>query len=355
MAVLVEAISVIVRIESVWRSFNGGWEAFLETIPNRTYCADDSIARVGFMAPKDVEAYVSVLETGGLVFRRDGQAVDFAVVDQLRGPTVPAPWLEYSRVVVDDMAVFACWLAGEHFTGLSVPDGWSFSKSLSRAPGFVPNAKVEERMTFLRREGGVDVYRDEQSGKEMFVGRPRMEGDQEPVLFTRLEAACQQVLQADAQIEALVTADDQDAVARVRREIEREVLPSVARIAEGAGNQMAFSHFALGLTLRVLGRREDALRAFLRANELQERVPNTLLEVVRCLGELGGAEEALPFARIATEADPKSAAAWGNLAACLCELGQLGEARVAIDRAVALDPSDAINLSLRDRIHRQGQ
>ena len=53
--------------------------------------------------------------------------------------------------------------------------------------------------------------------------------------------------------------------------------------------------------------------------------------------------------------DPKSAAAWGNLAACLCELGQLGEARVAIDRAVALDPSDAINLSLRDRIHRQGQ
>jgi tetratricopeptide (TPR) repeat protein len=180
-----------------------------------------------------------------------------------------------------------------------------------------------------------------------------LEGDQRPVLFTRLEAACHEVLRADAQSESLEASGDQDAVARVRRKIEDEVLPSVAKIAEGAGNQMAFSHFALGLTLRVLERREEALRAFLKANELQEGAPNTLLEIVRCLGELGRVVEALPFARTATAADPTSAAAWGNLAACLHELGQFGEACVAIDRAVALDPLDAINLRMRDRIHRR--
>ena len=353
MAVLVEAISVIVRNDSVRRFFEGGWEAFVQTIPNRSFCADDAIARVGFMAPADVEAYVSVLEAGGLVFRRDGQAVDFAVVDQLHGPTVATPWLEYSKIVVDDMVVSACWLAGEDFSELAVPDGWNFSNSLSRAPGFVPSAEVDERMTILRREGGVDVYRDEQSGKEVFVGRPRMEGDQGPVLFTRLEAASHEVLRADAQMVSLEASGDQDAVARVRRKLEDEVLPTVARIAEGAGNQMAFSHFALGLTLRVLGRREQALRAFLKANELQERVLNTLLEVVRCLGELGRVEEALPFARTATEADPTSAAAWGNLAACLHELGEFDEARSSIDLAVALDPLDSINVGLRDRIHRR--
>lgn len=353
MAVLVEAISVIVRNDSVRRSFEGGWEGFLRTIPNRSFCADDSVARVGFMSPADVDAYVSVLEAGGLVFRRDGLAVDFAVVDQMYGPTVEAPWLTYSKVVVDDMAVSACWLTGEQFMDLSVPDGWDFSSSLSHAPGFVPNAEVDERMTFLRREGGVDVYRDERSGKEMFVGRPVLEGDTRPVLFTRLEAACHEVLRADAQSESLEASGDQDSVARVRRKIEDEVLPSVAGIAEGAGSQMAFSHFALGLTLRVLGRREEALRAFLKANELQQGVPNTLLEVVRCLGELGRADEALPFARTATEADPASAAVWGNLAACLYEIGEFDEARVAIDRAIPLDPHDSVNLSLRDRIDRR--
>jgi len=353
MAVPVEAISVIVRNDSVHRSFEGGWDAFLRTIPNRSFCADDSIARVGFMSPADVGAYVSVLEAGGLVFRRGGQPVDFAVVDQLPGPTVPTPWLEYSKLVVDDMAVSACWLSGGDFTELSVPDGWNYAESLSRAPGFVPNAEVDERMTFLRREGGVDVYRDEHSGKEVFVGRPSIDGDQQPVLFTRLEAVCHEVLRADAQLASLEASGDHDAVARVHRKLEDEELPAVTRIAEGAGNQMAFSHFALGLTLRVLGRREEALHAFLKANELQERVSNTLLEVVRCLGELGRAEEALPFAQAATEADPTSAAAWGNLAACLFELGQFREARGAIDRAIPLDPLDSINLSLRGRIHRR--
>jgi hypothetical protein len=42
MAVLVEAISVIVRNDSVHRSFEGGWDAFLRTVPDRSYCADGS-------------------------------------------------------------------------------------------------------------------------------------------------------------------------------------------------------------------------------------------------------------------------------------------------------------------------
>ena len=81
MAVLVEPISVVVRRDAINTRFIGGWPAFLESIPNRTLCADADLARVGFMSPDDVKAYASELEAGGLVFLLDGEAQDFALLD----------------------------------------------------------------------------------------------------------------------------------------------------------------------------------------------------------------------------------------------------------------------------------
>lgn len=90
MAVLVEAISVIVRRDAITARFSGGWHQFLAIVPNSTMCSDEDLARVGFMSPPDIEAFVRRLEKGGLTFVRDGQAVDIVVVDQMRGPTMPA-------------------------------------------------------------------------------------------------------------------------------------------------------------------------------------------------------------------------------------------------------------------------
>ena len=61
MAVLVEALSVIVRRDAIVRKYRGGWQEFLQHVPNNTFCTDDELARVGFMHPKDVEAYVTHL------------------------------------------------------------------------------------------------------------------------------------------------------------------------------------------------------------------------------------------------------------------------------------------------------
>ena len=47
MAVLVEAISVIVRRPAIDERFNGGWPAFLQAIPNRMGCHGNDLARVG--------------------------------------------------------------------------------------------------------------------------------------------------------------------------------------------------------------------------------------------------------------------------------------------------------------------
>ena len=82
MAVLVEAISVIVRRDAIESKYLGGWDAFEKDSPNATLCADEHLARVGFMTPVDVESFIKYLVSYGLVFLDSGKAKDIVVADQ---------------------------------------------------------------------------------------------------------------------------------------------------------------------------------------------------------------------------------------------------------------------------------
>jgi hypothetical protein len=186
MAVLVEGISVITRRDSIDAKCRGGWNGFLDEVPNATLCFDEEIARVGFMAPPDVEEFVARLEARGLVFLADGEARDIAVVDQQHGLTSECDWLEFARLSVGEAGnkVAACWFfdgprvaAGIHLRGksmnLATPPGWTYEESLSRRFSFVATERLNERLEFLRSEGGMDVFLDRETGKEVFVGRGR--------------------------------------------------------------------------------------------------------------------------------------------------------------------------------------
>ena len=302
------------------------------------------------MTPADVEAFVSELEAGGLIFRREGKAGDFAVVDQLRGPTVPAPWLEVAKVELFEpkLKVCACWLAGQKLDGIAMPAGWKFEGSLSDRPGFAAEGTEGDRLKFLRHEGGNDVYLDLISGKEVFVGRPAVKGDSEAALFTQLEKIFHDALDLEAKSEPLKALGDAEGAAPLFEEFQDRLLPETERIASGPGRNMAFAHFTRGLVLRILKRLPEAEASFRKANELQPGVINTLREIVRCLGEQGKHSEALPFARKATEVGPVDAGAWGNLAMCLIQCGERAEARKAIDFAIDLDPQDPLNRYIRD-------
>jgi hypothetical protein len=85
MAVLVEAISVVVRTDAIRTRYPGGWPAFRDTVANATLACDEEIARVGFMVPDDAKGFIDRLQARGLVFLRDGHAQDIAVADQQRG------------------------------------------------------------------------------------------------------------------------------------------------------------------------------------------------------------------------------------------------------------------------------
>jgi hypothetical protein len=180
-AVLVEAISVIVRRGSIDRSFNGGWAGFCSCVPNATLCTDEKLARIGFMDPKAVERFVSHLQGGGLVFLSKGKCVDIAVVDQQRGSTEPCDWLEFSRIPFgkDDGHIAACWLfegkrvaVGLHLPSdkveVATPSGWTYEGSLSERFSFVPNEDVQGRLKYLRTDDGIDVFLDTSTGREVY-------------------------------------------------------------------------------------------------------------------------------------------------------------------------------------------
>lgn len=138
-AVLIEAISVVVRLADIRERYAGGWEQFVRDTPNEMLCADSNVARVGFLELGEAEAFVTALTNHGLAFLTDGRSADIAVVDQATGPTTPVDWLEFGIVPFLDGAVTVARLVGDSENMLMTPDGWKFEHSLSRAAGAGPN------------------------------------------------------------------------------------------------------------------------------------------------------------------------------------------------------------------------
>ncbi len=173
MAVLVEAISVIVRRKSIEDKYPGGWQAFVEAVPNNTLCADDEIARVGFMTPQDVEGFVKQLEMNGLLFAKDSQAVDVAVADQFAGLTTPCDWLEFGHVDLSESGsrIAACRQVESALVKIITPEDWKYEGSLSHKYIFVSSEYVNEGLKFLRHENGLDVYLNLLTGEEVYAGR----------------------------------------------------------------------------------------------------------------------------------------------------------------------------------------
>lgn len=174
MAILIEGISVVIRADALLAAFANSWEAFKETVLNKTLCADGELVRVGFMSPDDVQQYVQMLEARGLRYVNDGRAMDMVVIDQQKGAAIACDWIDFGQISLDNdgsKCVAACRLNGSTSRALMKPDGWQYEMSLSSQYGFSPSEADGRGLRFLRREEGLDVYWSELSGKEVFVGR----------------------------------------------------------------------------------------------------------------------------------------------------------------------------------------
>lgn len=174
MAILIEAISVVIKAKVLLEKYPGGWEKFKENIPNQTLCADGELVRVGFMDPDDIEDYIRSLEALGLVFLKNDVPQDIIVVDQQRGPTKDCPWIEFGKIDLDSdthKQVSACRLVGSELQQIVMPENWHYEDSLSAKYTFISSEDVNRRMIRFKKEESVETHFDLKTGKTVYIGR----------------------------------------------------------------------------------------------------------------------------------------------------------------------------------------
>src|SRR5262249_5919117 len=121
MAVLIEAVSVVVKVAALDQQFAGGWDAFKDLIPRGTSCVDGQLIRLGFMPPAAAASFVDGLSQNGLTQMDNGKAVDLVIVDQQNGPTTPCDSIEFGTVSVRGATVAACRMTGDETRQLFTP------------------------------------------------------------------------------------------------------------------------------------------------------------------------------------------------------------------------------------------
>jgi hypothetical protein len=118
MSVVVQFVSVVVRRAAVERGYPGGISQFERDVPNRTFCADRHLVRVGFMSSTDADDFIGQLAINGLQSCPNGKG-DICVVDHLSGPETVCPWLRFEAH--DDGLGGRCWWAGDEPGELAIP------------------------------------------------------------------------------------------------------------------------------------------------------------------------------------------------------------------------------------------
>jgi hypothetical protein len=190
MAVLIEAFSVIVRVDAILSKVQGGWNAFQDLVPNSTLAADGEIARVGFMNYDDVMQFVAILEHAGLIHLRDrgwiaailvrllqstrSKAEDLVVVDQQQGPMESCDWIEFASVPTDgnQKMVKACRLKGSPGQQVHTPDGWKWEGSMSSSPSLLYRRVDDSSSQVTEISDGIDEIRTPLSPEPWYIGRP---------------------------------------------------------------------------------------------------------------------------------------------------------------------------------------
>jgi len=173
MTVLVEAISVIIRIETIAEKYPGGLDQYISDCPNRSLCMDDEIVRIGFMTPEDTYAFTENLERVGFRCVTDDQFDEIAVADHVGGFALPVEWLQLLDVKIfeGNQKFMVCKIKGSTLGDIVFPVGWNYETSLSKHSLSMDSESLYNRLVFLRHDKGVDFYLDVLTNEEMFIER----------------------------------------------------------------------------------------------------------------------------------------------------------------------------------------
>lgn len=131
MSVIIEAYSVIARVESIANNYIGSIEAYFNDLPNSTFCSDGILCRVGFMRMEDAHFYASELMSKGLHKAPIGEPnSDIAYASQVGGLVYECEWILVREFVLNDNNdfVLCASLGGAEERGLAVPEDWTYEQ-----------------------------------------------------------------------------------------------------------------------------------------------------------------------------------------------------------------------------------
>lgn len=161
MSVLAEGFSVIVRRSTIASGFPGGLVAYERLVPNKTFCADQHLTRVGFLDWPEVSRFLEQLHAVGLSHHYVDGRVDIGLVQQDQGIAGLTPWLEWGR---DEAGHSIAWLSGTEVGRLAVPEGWSQDSALL----FISNAEAAERLIPLENTSSHSAFLDSGTGQVVY-------------------------------------------------------------------------------------------------------------------------------------------------------------------------------------------
>ena len=178
MTILIEAINVVIKKESLIRVFGDNCHEFQGLIPNQSSYEDQKLGRVGFMDEYGVNEFISTLEKKGLsLLDKNGNFDDFAIVCQGQHLKYKCDWLEIFNINVKGKLLEVCAFkdsSGKIFleknkNSFICGEGWTIDAAIQFHQDKDLSAKYLR--TKLNKEGGVlDIYIDK-NGELNYVGR----------------------------------------------------------------------------------------------------------------------------------------------------------------------------------------
>lgn len=323
MAIPIEGFTVVAKRERIQPLLDNEQVSIL----NATTLADDDIWRCSFMTLDDATAFIRSLEELDLN-ASVGPDSDAVLVNEFDCSIYPyCEWLLTARY---ERAVIA-WLAGTEPRTIIARDGWD-----PKVGSGLTFREGTEGLELVRVDGNVEVYRDRESGKEGYVGRTSA-----PVngLF---ESAGQIIKQH------WHTVGEPPLRGAAAKEVQRASAMLDTVLAEVPDNWRVF--WLHGKAQLALGHVSVAHASFERAFELEKNEQAIARELAGTCLELGKFAQAVEVALRAVSLHPDNAELLGNLAVAQLLAGDVDAANTTLHAATRRNPTDPVNLHLRQVI-----
>ena len=328
MAIAIEGFSVVAKKSSL--EGIGGLDEFRRRVPNNTLIEDNDLARCAFMTEPDAREFLQSLFLLGLDTATPNDAEVLLVCEHTGEMTPPCRWLQvakYKKRLVG-------WLEGSEPKSVVAPEGWD--PEMESPLQWSSTAEAATRLRFLRREENVEVFLDQATGKEVYIGRTGMPLD------AMHEEAQQFVFEHLRQPGAPPIADEHE-------DEMRRVVEMLQVVCERRPESWS-AHWLLGKAWHAIGDSERAYRSLTRAFELEREDSAVTRELAGICLELGKSSEAVAAAEAAVSQVPDDPELQSNLALAYLFDTRWNEAAKAAKAAVQNNPEDPINQAVAELI-----